>query len=157
MSISSTLNSSVFFSLFFYLSIAALKKLRYELYQLEQFEQFMLADLKRKRKKSALQLQTPEGLDYIRISRLHDIVRCSSITTMLIYLVYQGLIYSSTSIFFSFVRKDESLNKFIFMYPFYFWTSLGIIIALLIIFILTWFFFKCWLPKATKFEKISSK
>ena len=53
------------------------------------YEQYIEADLKRKRKKSALQLNTPEGLDYIRVARLHDIVRCSSISILLIFILFQ--------------------------------------------------------------------
>jgi len=143
---------------FFRSQSPALKQLRYELYQIEQFEQYMLADIKRKRKKSSLQLNTPEGLDYIRVARLHNVLRCCSITMIVFFLLYQGLVLAATSVLFGFIQTSyfpTATASIIAEFPLYFWTATGIMIFLFVVFITTWVFFKCWLPRATMFRKIT--
>ena len=117
------------------------------------YEQYIEADLKRKRKKSALQLNTPEGLDYIRVARLHDIVRCSSISILLIFILFQGVALSV----FSIILPNLILSTpiVIDIQSHYYWTAVGFSGALLLTWLLTWLFFICWVPRATTFTRIS--
>ena len=117
--------------------------LRYELYQIEQYEQYMMLDLKRKRKKSSLQLWTPEGLDYIRIARLQNVVRFSSVTALGIFVLYPGVVVVSSAIAVTIVTTP-SIQK---DYAFYYWGSVSVTSVMFVLFLLSWLFFKCWVSR----------
>jgi hypothetical protein len=135
----------------------ALRALRKELYQIEMYEQYILADLKRKRKKSALQLNTPEGLDYIRIARLHDIVRFSSLSMIVLFILFQGLSFSALSFTLTMVvikNIDNSSEVPVFDATYY-WVAIGFSVLMSLIWLLTWLFFVYWVPRATQFARVS--
>ena len=135
---------------------SALSSLRRELHQIEMYEQFVLADMKRKRKKSALTLDTPEGLDYVRIARLHDIVRLSSVIGILIFVIFPGLVLASMSIFVpTLLDVQPGGEERVVMYTLAYWTSIGVAAFVVVVWLATWLFFACWVPKATTFVRIS--
>jgi hypothetical protein len=76
----------------------ALRKLRRELFKLSEFEKYHEDDLRAKRKKNALKLWTPEGMDYVKTFRIHDVLRRASVLLVVFFVLFQGMCLASASV-----------------------------------------------------------